>query len=69
MKFSHTSKNAEWAYYGSWEGLLPQTARLYKDTKSDYRKGELEKFMRILPCPTCHGRRLKDHVLAVKIGG
>lgn len=69
MKFSHTSKNAEWAYHGTWEGLLPQTERLYKETKSEYRKEELEKFMRILPCPTCHGRRLKDHVLAVKIGG
>jgi len=69
MKFRHTSKNAEWAYHGTWEGLLPQTERLYKETKSEYRKEELEKFMRILPCPTCHGRRLKDHVLAVKIGG
>ncbi len=69
MQFVHTSKNAEWAYHGTWEGLMPQTERLYKDTKSDYRKDELEKFMRILPCPECHGKRLKEHVLAVKIHG
>ncbi|MBE6506365.1 MAG: excinuclease ABC subunit UvrA [Methanocorpusculum parvum] len=69
MRFKQVSKNAEFAYNGTWEGLLPQTERLYRETKSDYRKEELEKFMRILPCPTCHGKRLKDTVLAVKIGG
>ncbi|MDO5844958.1 MAG: excinuclease ABC subunit UvrA [Methanocorpusculum sp.] len=69
MNFKHSSKNAEWAYHGKWEGLLPQTERLYRETKSDFRKEELEKFMRILPCPTCHGKRLKEHVLAVKVAG
>ena len=69
MRFKQISKNAEFAYNGTWEGLLPQTERLYRETKSDYRKEELEKFMRILPCPTCHGKRLKDTVLAVKIAG
>ncbi|HJJ76885.1 MAG TPA: excinuclease ABC subunit UvrA, partial [Methanocorpusculum sp.] len=67
MRFKQVSKNAEFAYNGTWEGLLPQTERLYRETKSDYRKEELEKYMRILPCPTCHGKRLKDTVLAVKI--
>ncbi|HJJ94718.1 MAG TPA: excinuclease ABC subunit UvrA, partial [Methanocorpusculum sp.] len=67
MRFKQVSKNAEFAYNGTWEGLLPKTERLYRDTKSDYRKEELEKYMRILPCPTCHGKRLKDTVLAVKI--
>ncbi|HJJ60637.1 MAG TPA: excinuclease ABC subunit UvrA, partial [Methanocorpusculum sp.] len=67
MRFKQVSKNAEFAYNGTWEGLLPQTERLYRETKSDYRKEELEKYMRILPCPTCHVKRLKDTVLAVKI--
>ena len=67
MRFKQVSKNAEFAYNGTWEGLMPQTERLYRETKSDYRKEELEKYMRILPCPTCHGKRLKDTVLAVKI--
>lgn len=67
LKFVMSSKNAEWSHNGQWEGLLPQTERLYRETKSEYRKEELEKFMRILLCPECHGRRLKDHVLAVKI--
>lgn len=69
LRFKHTGRNAEFSYNGTWEGLLPQTERLYRETKSNYRKEELEKFMRILPCPTCHGKRLKEHVLAVKIAG
>ncbi len=66
--FRQSSRNAEFAYHGTWEGLLPQVKRLHAETRSEYRKAELEKFMRILPCPTCHGRRLKDSVLSVKIG-
>ncbi|MCQ2376725.1 MAG: excinuclease ABC subunit UvrA, partial [Methanocorpusculum sp.] len=69
IHFKQSSRNAEFAYHGTWEGLLPQVARLHSESKSDYRKAELEKFMRILPCPTCHGKRLKESVLAVKIAG
>ena len=50
-----------------WEGIIPQSDRLYKQTESDYRKGELEKFMRQSPCPDCKGKRLKPKILAVKI--
>jgi excinuclease ABC subunit A len=71
MKFSMSMKNgdAEWSHTGEWEGLLPQTARLYAQTQSDWRKRELEGYMRVSPCPACEGRRLKDKVLAVRIDG
>ncbi len=69
IHFKQQSKNAAFEYNGTWEGLLPQVERLHATTKSDYRKEELEKFMRVLPCPTCHGKRLKESVLAVKING
>jgi excinuclease ABC subunit A len=71
IKFDMSMKGGE-AYYshqGSWEGLIPQSERLYKQTTSDYRRRELEKFMRILPCPDCAGKRLKEKSLAVKIAG
>lgn len=70
IRFSMSMKNGEasWSHMGEWEGILPQSERLYKQTQSDYRRRELEKFMRISPCPTCQGRRLKDKILAVKIG-
>jgi len=71
MKFSMSMKNgdAEWSHTGEWEGLLPQTARLYAQTQSDWRKRELEGYMRVSPCPACNGRRLKEKVLAVRIDG
>ncbi|MEN8223084.1 MAG: excinuclease ABC subunit UvrA [Acidobacteriota bacterium] len=58
---------ANWSSTGSWEGLIPQSERLYKQTDSDYRRKELEKFMLISPCPACEGKRLKDKVLSIKI--
>jgi excinuclease ABC subunit A len=69
MKFSMSMKNgdAEWSHTGEWEGLLPQTARLYAQTQSDWRKRELENYMRVSDCPSCKGKRLKDKVLAVRI--
>ena len=70
IKFQLSMKNGEanWSHMGSWEGLLPQCERLYKQTESDYRRRELEKFMRISPCPSCGGKRLKRKVLAVTVG-
>ncbi|MFA5296206.1 MAG: excinuclease ABC subunit UvrA [Methanoregulaceae archaeon] len=69
IKFSMSMKNgdAHWAHTGAWEGLVPQSERLYRQTQSEYRKRELERFMRISPCPKCHGKRLKEKVLAVRV--
>ncbi|WP_455392031.1 excinuclease ABC subunit UvrA, partial [[Eubacterium] cellulosolvens] len=59
--------DAHFSHSGYWEGLLPQSERLYAQTESDYRRRELEKFMRVSPCPKCHGKRLKEKILAVSI--
>ncbi len=69
IKFNMSMKGGEanWSHTGTWEGIIPQSERLYHQTESDYRRRELEKFMRILPCPKCTGKRLKPKVLAVKI--
>jgi excinuclease ABC subunit A len=69
VKFSMSMRNgdAHWSHTGEWEGLLPQANRLYHQTQSEYRRQELEKFMRITPCPICKGARLKEKVLGVKI--
>jgi excinuclease ABC subunit A len=71
MHFAMSMKNgdAQWSHTGEWEGLLPQTARLYSQTQSEWRKRELESYMRVFPCPKCGGKRLKDKVLAVRING
>jgi excinuclease ABC subunit A len=71
MHFSMSTRNgdAQWSHNGQWEGLLPQTARLYAQTQSEWRKRELESYMRVFECPACKGKRLKDKVLAVRING
>jgi len=50
-----------------WEGVIPQTMRLYRQTESEWRKEEIEKFMKSSPCNSCNGKRLKPVVLAVHI--
>ncbi|HWQ66015.1 MAG TPA: excinuclease ABC subunit UvrA [Methanospirillum sp.] len=69
FQMSYKQGQGTWAHKGTWEGLLPQADRLYKQTESEYRKRELEKFMRITECPICHGKRLKETVLSVLISG
>ncbi|MBU0665874.1 MAG: excinuclease ABC subunit UvrA [Nanoarchaeota archaeon] len=69
IKFNMKMKQGEanWTHTSSWEGLVPQSERLFHQTESDYRRRELEKFMRVSTCPACKGKRLKEKVLAVKI--
>ncbi len=69
IKFNMVMKGGEanWSHNGTWEGLIPQSERLYQQTQSDYRRRELEKFMRISNCPSCKGKRLNEKVLAVTI--
>jgi excinuclease ABC subunit A len=50
-----------------WEGVIPQTMRLYKQTESEWRKEDIEKFMKSRLCNTCNGKRLQPVVLAVLI--
>jgi excinuclease ABC subunit A len=50
-----------------WEGVIPQTMRLYRQTESEWRKEDIEKFMQTRPCATCQGKRLQPVVLAVTI--
>ncbi len=69
IRFNFVMKNgdAHYSHIGTWEGLIPQSERLYKQTESEYRRQDMERFMRISPCPTCHGKRLKQKILSIKI--
>jgi excinuclease ABC subunit A len=61
------SNGATMRMQNGWEGVIPQTMRLYNQTESEWRKGVIEKFMRSSQCNVCKGKRLKPVVLAVKI--
>jgi excinuclease ABC subunit A len=56
-------------YYTFFEGVIPSLERRYKETESDYIRGEIERFMASYPCPACEGRRLKPESLAMTIDG
>ena len=53
----------------SWEGVLPSLARRYRETESDWVRGDLERYMVSVPCPACAGARLKPEMLAVSVDG
>ncbi|HTW96531.1 MAG TPA: excinuclease ABC subunit UvrA, partial [Candidatus Methylomirabilis sp.] len=53
----------------NFEGVIPNLERRYKQTDSEYVRKEIGKYMRVLVCPTCGGKRLKPEVLGVKIEG
>jgi excinuclease ABC subunit A len=50
-----------------WEGIIPQTNRLFRQTESDYRKKVIQRFMVERVCSKCKGKRLKEKSLYVKI--
>ncbi|MBZ0167753.1 MAG: excinuclease ABC subunit UvrA, partial [Candidatus Omnitrophica bacterium] len=52
-----------------FEGVIPYLERMFNNTDSDWLKDEISRFMSILPCPDCRGKRLKAEALAFKING
>jgi excinuclease ABC subunit A len=59
----------ERSYYAAFEGVLPFLERRHEDTDSDFMRDKYEGYMRDVPCPVCHGTRLKPEILAVKLNG
>jgi len=55
-------------YTTGFEGAITWLERLHTQTESDYSREKYEQYMREVPCPVCHGARLKPEVLAVTIG-
>ena len=52
----------------SFEGVIPNLQRRWKETDSDFARAEIEKYMLVSQCPLCHGTRLRQEALAIKIG-
>jgi excinuclease ABC subunit A len=68
MDFKYTSKNGNVRYTNDYfEGVITTLERRYLETSSSWRREWLETFMVESPCPICHGARLANYVLAVKI--
>ncbi len=54
-------------FFTTFEGVIPNLMRRYKETESDYMRSEIERYMRVWPCPECNGKRLKPEVLGVTL--
>ena len=69
MKISGSGRFADGTVYETtYEGVIPMLERRYHDPKvSDFTKHDIERFMRVRQCQTCHGARLKPAVLAVTV--
>ena len=68
-KYQSKHSDSTWEYRGSFEGVIPNLERLYKETESEAKREAMQEFMRELRCDRCNGRRLKDEALSVKIQG
>lgn len=53
----------------TWEGAINVLRKKYDQTESEWIRKDLEQYMRVKPCPECHGQRLKPETLCVRIGG
>jgi excinuclease ABC subunit A len=56
-------------YQKEFEGVLNNLQRRWRETESDAAREELEKYMNVMPCPTCNGARLRPEALHVLVGG
>ena len=56
-------------YETTFEGVVPNLMRRYKETDSDYARSEIERYMVSKPCPVCKGKRLKPEALSVYLAG
>ena len=68
VRIAGTGKFSEGAVYEStYEGVIPTLERRHRETDSDFIRKDIERFMRLRECQTCHGARLKPVVLAITI--
>ena len=69
VKVHYKGQRGVGVYDVAFEGLIKNVERRYRETGSETMKQEYESFMRITPCKTCRGQRLKKSALAVTISG
>ena len=69
LTFNYVAKNGNTrTTTGKFEGIITNLERRYMETKSTWIRQWIENYMTELKCPKCHGARLDDSILSVKIG-
>ena len=67
ITFSFEKDDRRHSYQRTFEGVIPNLERRYRETDSSYIRDEIQQYMRNHPCSACHGNRLRPESLAVKI--
>lgn len=68
VRVKYTGQRGTGVYDIPFEGVIRNVERRYRETASDSVKKEYETFMKIIPCKSCKGKRLKPGALAVTVG-
>ena len=70
LSYVYTNRNGDTQNRNhTFEGIINNLERRYRETQSEWIKGKMEKYMRITTCPSCKGNKLKPELLAVTVGG
>jgi excinuclease ABC subunit A len=69
VRFFYDQGGRRHFYHKPFEGVIPNLERRFRETDSDAVRENLERFMSVMPCPTCEGARLKKESLFVRVGG
>jgi excinuclease ABC subunit A len=70
INFSYTNRFGDHRTYSStFEGVIPNLERRYKESQSDYIRREIEEYMSTHFCQKCKGARLRSEALSVYVGG
>ncbi len=69
FKYKNDRENSFWFHEDCFEGVINNLKRRYRESKSDYVREEIQKFMAIHQCPSCQGKRLRPESLKITIDG
>ena len=69
IEVNYKTSKFETTYHTKFEGIIPNLERRFRETTSDYIKGEIQKYMVSTPCNTCGGQRLNKEALSILING
>ncbi len=69
IRMEYKTQTFNTSFDSKWEGIIPNLERRFRETTSEYTKTEIQKYMTVSECATCHGKKLKKEALAVTING
>ena len=67
VSFYYEQSNRRYEYTKTWEGVIGNLERRYRETDSEMIREEMRRYMNVMPCPACNGARLRKESLHIRI--